>query len=220
MIRRDYFTRLVAELAQMLAQVVFLKEKKNYQQALGEIDRALVKLWQTSPTEAHQWPVDKWIDLCREENDAVREKLIALANLLKEQGDLYALVEKIPDSQRSRAISLGLYLEALTEPDAIVSVDLLANTGQLIEQTKGSRLPAAVLKKLLSYFEARTMLAKAEDVLFDWLDTGDPEAPAGGLAFYERQAAKPDEELNRGELPRDEVEAGREEIIQRSRMPA
>src|ERR1044071_7717200 len=146
MIRRDYFTRLAAELAQMLAQVAFLKQRQDYARALREIDRALGKLWLINPSEAHQWPADKWIALCREEDEAVREKLIALANLLKEQGDLYLLVKKIPESQRSHAVALGLYLEVLTEPGAIVSVDLLSQTEQLIEQTKGSILPVAAQK--------------------------------------------------------------------------
>src|SRR5207245_11050876 len=59
-----------------------------------------------------------------------------------------------------------------------------------------------------SYYETRGMLDKAEDALFDWLDTSDPEAPNSGLAFYERLSAKNDQDLERGGLPRDEVEEG------------
>jgi hypothetical protein len=58
------------------------------------------------------------------------------------------------------------------------------------------------------------MLDKAEDVLFDCLDKDDAAAP--GLAFYERLRTKSDEELERGGLPRTEVEEGRQELLSRT----
>ena len=60
------------------------------------------------------------------------------------------------------------------------------------------------------------MFDKAEDVLFDWLDSGDRNARENGLAFYDRLSARSDEELQRCGLPRQEIEEGRGEVLKRS----
>ena len=212
MIRQDYFIRMVQELTHALARVQFLRRREEYEQALQEIDRVLKQFWDIQPKQPLS--LEPLLSACRLEEESVAEKLVSLADLLKEQGDLFALQQQATDSHHSYALALGLYLETLRT--SVVSMDIIQKAEHLVEQTKEARLPAEVLKRLLSYYEARGMLAKAEDALFDWLDTTDPNAPAGGLAFYERQAAKSDEELERGDLPRDEVESGRAELIKRS----
>jgi len=211
MIRQDYFTRMVQELTHVLARVQFLRRREEHEQALQEIERVFKQFWDVDP---QQLSLAQLIAACSQEDEGLAEKLVSLADLLKEEGELYALQQKTTESQHRFALALGLYLETLRT--SIVSMDLIGKAEHLIEQTKGSRLPAEVLKRLLSYYEARGLLAKAEDVLFDWLDTSDPDAPAGGLAFYERQTSKSDEELQRGDLPRDEVESGRMELMKRA----
>jgi hypothetical protein len=211
MIRQDYLIRMVQELTHILARVQFLRQRAEYEQALQEIDRTFRQFWDVEP--GHRFSLEKLIAACTQEEESIPDKMISLADLLKEQGDLYALQQKSADCQHSYALALGLYLETLRT--SVVSMDLIEKAEHLIEQTKDARLPADVLKRLLSYYEARGMLAKAEDALFDWLDTEDPNAPVGGLAFYERQGSKSDDELQRGDLPRDEVEAGRMDLVKR-----
>jgi hypothetical protein len=55
-------------------------------------------------------------------------------------------------------------------------------------------------------------------VLFDWLKSGDPAATVEGINFYDRLLTLNDAELQRGELPRVEVEQGRREFIERTRI--
>jgi hypothetical protein len=212
MIRLDYLVRMVQELTHVLARVQFLRRREEYEQALQEIDRVFKQFWEVDPERS--FSLEELIAACAQDEESVTEKMISLADLLKEQGDLLALKGKTADSHNSYALSLGLYLETLRT--SVVSMDLIQKAEQLIEQTQDVGRPAEVLKRLLSYYEARGMLAKAEDILFDWLDTGDCDAPGGGLGFYERQAAKTDDELAQGDLPRDEVEAGRLELLRRS----
>jgi hypothetical protein len=73
---------------------------------------------------------------------------------------------------------------------------------------------------LLGYYEARGMLDRAEDVLYEWLDTKDPAAPEEGLAFYGRLCTKSDDDLTSGGLSRDEVEQGRAEWLRVSSKPS
>ncbi len=215
MIRRDYLMRMVQELTQALARILFLKKAQDYPQALQEIERVLSRFWNLTPDQIQNFSLEEWIAQCRQEEGPMGDKLIALADLFREASELSRIEGNPIGSCRSAGLSLGLYLEAIATPGTIISLAFLEKIDDLAGQTGDSRLPGAVLKRLLSYYETRGLLAKAEDVLFEWLDTGDPEAHTGGLDFYDRLAARSDNELEQGGLPRGEVAEGREELRKR-----
>ena len=219
MIRRDYFMRMVQELMQTLQRVAFLKDRQQYELALDEIDRTLARFWDLSPEQIQALSLEDWIALCEAEEGTVTEKLAALADLFFAQGELRGLrnqqergqlVPGLDASQSSYVMALGLYLETLRR--SLVSMDLIEKADRLIEQTRAGKRPPDVLKRLLFYFEERGMYAQAEDILFQWLETGEAKAKRIGLEFYERLLSKSDEELERGDLPRAEAEQGRDEL--------
>jgi hypothetical protein len=111
-------------------------------------------------------------------------------------------------------MALGLYIETLR--GSLVSMDLIEKANRLIDLTRETNRPPEVLRRLLFYYEARGMFAQAEDVLFQWIEIGDAEAKQAGAEFYERLLGKSDEELERGDLPRAEVEQGRDELLARA----
>lgn len=74
--------------------------------------------------------------------------------------------------------------------------------------------PAALLASIARCHEGAGRLADAEDALFRLLDV-DPSAVDDGLAFYDRALLLDDAALERGGLPREEVEESRREILAR-----
>ena len=204
--------RMVQELTQALTRILFLRKIQDYPQATQEIEGVLMRFWKLTPEQVKTFSVEQWIAQCQLEEGPMGEKLVALAELFREQGELYELEGNFPESQRSAGVALGLFLEAVTSPGTTISMDLLAKIEQLTEHAAGFPLPTEVLKRLLSYYETRGMFAKAEDVLFDWLGQDDRDAPACGLAFYDRLTAKSDQELEKCGLPRQEVLQGRAEV--------
>ncbi|HEV2660598.1 MAG TPA: DUF6483 family protein, partial [Ktedonobacteraceae bacterium] len=63
--------------------------------------------------------------------------------------------------------------------------------------------------KLFAYYELSGQYARAEDTLFDLLETGNNrEMVESGRAFYTRLLAKSDADLQAGNLARDEVDEG------------
>jgi tetratricopeptide (TPR) repeat protein len=214
MIRQDYLMRLAQRFAQALAQALFYKNKKEYERAGAEIDAALNECFGLEPGALPE--LDTLLHDCIEAGEATPENFIRLAELLRERGEIQRLRGDATAAARSDALALGLFLELLQS--SVVSLDLIQKTEDLIERVSSTRLPAAVLKRLLSYYEARGLLARAEDILYEWLDSKDPAASEGGLAFYNRLTSKHDDELNEGGLPRGEVEQGRAEWLRRSRL--
>jgi hypothetical protein len=207
MIRQDYLMRLAQRLAQALAQVLFRKGRQEYELAEAEIDAALDDCFDIKGTDTID--LDRLLEACRTEGPS--DNLIRLAELFREKADIARLRGDAAGAARSRALALGLFLEVLQS--SIVSIDLIQKTEELIAQTSGTRLPVPVLKRLLAYYEARGLLARAEDVLYEWLDTRDPDAPQAGFAFYQRASAKTDQELADAGLPRSEVEQGRAALL-------
>lgn len=55
-------------------------------------------------------------------------------------------------------------------------------------------------------------LCEAENLLYEAVDSADPEALEAGLRFYSELNALPDETLERCGLPRDEVMSGLKEL--------
>jgi hypothetical protein len=196
----------------VLARVISLKSRQEYEQALKEINAALRELRDGNTDAPHELSLADWIALCRKHEQAASGLMIAVADLLKEQGDVLAAQDNPDGSARSRALALGLFLEALLNGETFVTAELLAKVEELFAHVRAALSDAAVWQRLVSYFEARGRFAQAEDALFAWLATGDPAAMTAGLAFYLRLIEQDDDALERGELPRAELEQGRREF--------
>ena len=108
---------------------------------------------------------------------------------------------------------MGLYLEALLHGETFISGELLSKVDGLIDDCDAQQKPAALWVRLVGYYEAKGRFGAAEDVLFDWRDSGEPGAGEAGESFYERLRSKTDAELEQGGLPRAEVEEGRRELL-------
>jgi hypothetical protein len=212
MIRRDYILRMVAELVQVLARVVSLKSRQEYEQALREINAALRELRDGTTDAPDELSLADWIALCRKHEQAASGLLVAVADLLREQGDVLAAQEKPDAAARSRALALGLFLEALLNGETFVTAELLAKVEALFTQVRETLSDPEVWRRLVGYFEARGRFGQAEDALFSWQAAGDPQATTAGLAFYQRLTGLNDEALERGELPRAELEQGRRDF--------
>jgi hypothetical protein len=70
---------------------------------------------------------------------------------------------------------------------------------------------------LISYYEKASQFADAEDCLFKALEVvgNNPQLLARGKAFYEQCRKQADNRLEAGNLPREEVEEGYAEILDR-----
>ena len=212
MIRRDYLIKLVQELSAVLLRIISLKERREFAAALHEIDCAVERYLGLPSSEALPQNLDHVIHLCSREGGPMSDSLKLLADIFYEQGEVLRL-QNSDAYPRAHLLSLGLYLEAVRT--GFVSLDLLQRIDHLVQQLGDTSLPAPVLRRLFRYLEERGLYATAEDALYEWLDHNDPDALKEGLAFYDRLLKMPDEDLASGNLPRAEVEDGRNGLLQR-----
>lgn len=212
MIRRDYLLRLVTEMTQMLLRVVSLRHRREYDQALREVEAGLRQVRGSDADPASAQTVEGWIGLCRKHEMAVSGLMVPVAELLREEGEIFALQKRPAESSRARRLSLGLFLEAILTGETFITAELLDKVEQLIEATRELPPSPEVSRRLVRYFESRGHYAKAEDAVFAWLETGDAGAREEGRAFYQRLLQLDDATLERGGLPRAEAEQGMKDL--------
>ncbi|MEY2410785.1 MAG: hypothetical protein QOF48_3455 [Verrucomicrobiota bacterium] len=198
--------RVIQEMAQALAQGLHFKQRREYEQALREVGRALRDF-----AVGHDAPglsLDDWLALCREHPGSAGGVMLAVADVLSEQGELLSIQGRPEDALAARQLALGIFLEALLKEECFVSRELVEKVEQIIAHCSMAPHPSALLGRLVTYFEVRGNFGSAEDTLFEWIESGHPEASQAGRIFYERLASFSDASLAEAGWTRDEVRTG------------
>jgi hypothetical protein len=198
-------------MTQALAQVLHFKGRQQYEEALREVGRALREFGEGGEPPDHRRSLEDWLQLCRKHPGSAGGIMLAVAAVLKEQGDLFAIQDKAVDALLARQLATGILIEALLKEECFVSGELVETVEELIRQSAAGPQPPALLRRLVSYLEVRGDFAGAEDRLFDWLETGEPDAVEAGRIFYERLASLPEDSLQAGRFSRAEAEEGARE---------
>ncbi|MEZ4636236.1 MAG: DUF6483 family protein [Caldilineaceae bacterium] len=148
------------------------------------------------------------------ETDAdVHAKRLLLTTLLGKAGEIHDLLGHEDAHVGCLLTALELRMDTPHAiPDGLpVAIPIAAD---LAEALNGYLLPPATNLRLFRYYEENSLFADAEDQFFSMLDE-EPESPELlelGIAFYERLLNLPDDVLEEGGLPREEVVASLEEI--------
>ena len=219
MIRQDYILRLIEKFGQVLAEIVAHTKAQNLDEAKELIARTTEELVGLSVEAVVAQSESRLVSLLIAglPHHESRQRSFMLVTLLNEAADNAG---RLGDAARGR----GLKLKALNLLLAIgqfagedVAPEYSPKVEGLVGQLADEALPPRTLVGLVQHYEQYSLLAKAEDRLFDLIDAVEEKRPALELAnaFLRRQLAKSDEELVRGELPRAEVEAGLDEVGKR-----
>lgn len=215
MMQRDYILRLIEQLGQVWALLYTLVTKGQFAEALLLIDQALQRLLGLSLAQAEAVSADDLIDLIRLGGTGMDETMIAdqltvLASLLREAAEIYAIQGEPGRADSQRLKALHLFLAALTGNGSPSTPQMAEAVEPLLQQLSEYELPAGVKDLLWQHFERVGQFAKSEDWLFELLedDQADSATVSRGIAFFTRLLERTDEELIRGDLPREEVLAG------------
>lgn len=220
MIRRDYILGIIEELVGAIHRVLNLTTTAQYEAAHEEIERSLRELIgldsDTTVRLSEQELIARLKILAVDEDWHLRCLLVA--TLLAAEGDIrargrdgdagypfhlralhLAILGRSIDSQDSSQVDMHSW------PDVLLTVE------QATAKLNDYRLPLETQITLLRHYHAQGKYAKAEDLLFAWLDEAPNEAPdealiEGGTALYQSLLEQPDSVLEAGGLPRVEVE--------------
>jgi len=214
MLQRDYLMKMTQMLATVLTKVLFNKENKNYMEAEKDIESAAKTLVGLDLNLIKILNVEDVLKLMKT-SDVYAGRCLISAELLKEYGDILGEKERINESIDIYIKSLWLYLETiltreLPEPEAYYD-----RINFMIKSLTSTDTDTDLKIKIFEYFEFSGQYSKAEDVLFELMDSDTDGIKEKALKFYERLQKKTDEDLEKGNFSHGEVEDSIEEILSR-----
>lgn len=220
MFQRDYILRLVEQLTKSLGAVLALKKAKRYREAEEAVAEAAKNLVGLDVRTLVALPIDPIVAMFSPGGSLDAGKCLVVAELLREAGELESLQQDDEGAHQCRIRALGLLLEVSGReslervPDA---EGYLRKIEALVEAVSSHPPVIAIQERLIRHHERRGNYADAEDVLFELLDAGHEDVAPFGIELYQRLLEKSDAELERGGLPRDEVEDGLAQLRARTR---
>jgi hypothetical protein len=214
-ITRDYFLRMIHQLAQVIARVLMLSEAKQHGDAIEEIQLSSKQLLGMDLRLLTSLSDTEIVRLLSLGERFEVEKCVVTAELLRLIGEVRERQADENGKYQSYTTSLSLFLELLFRESETLPKEYFDEIDMLIGKLSTYELSPALQRKLFRFYDIVGKYGTAEDVLFDLVQR-DPEGGADGVRFYERLRMKSDQELERGNLPRNELESGLAEFLRRT----
>lgn len=213
MFQRDYILRMIEQLSQVMARLLLLKSLEERQEALLLLEEFYGRLRLPPAKLLLRMSDPELLSLISTNGQPDLDKAVGLGMLLKEEGRVHESMEQYGESAERFRKALYLFLSAERLGANMPGADCRG----LIEETRGLLRPYSIpehsLLLLLEYYKAAGQYALAEDVLFELLEQ--EMSPAGreaGERFYRMLQEVPDDVLEEGRLPRQELEQGRSDM--------
>lgn len=209
MLQRDYLMRVTEILVTVLSKVLSFKKEMKYEDAKKEIETAAKTIVGIDLKLINLLSVEDILQLLKT-SEVYAGRCIISAELLREYGDLFELQDYRGKDFHLK--SLHLYLEALFTKELPIPENYYKNIDELIEKLLETEFSAELKYKLIEYYELSGRFSKAEDILFELIEENADNIKNKALSFYKRLRVRTNDELNKGNLSREEVEESIEEI--------
>ena len=210
MSQRDYILRIAQEFGSALAQVLYNRQIKDYAAAHKLIDDQSKQAFGMGIGFMRSVPEDTLLSMLTSFDTLDTEKCWLLAILLKAEGDIYEDQGNASESYYSYIRSLNLFLEVLLLGTTSSDRSIVPEIDDLRSRLSDYDLPMRTRLLLFRYFDHVHEYAKAEDLLFEMLETSgsDEDILAYGASFYQKLLKKNDATLSADHFSREKAIAG------------
>lgn len=127
MLHRDFLVRQIQQavqvLLQALASVLKLRSEERYDEAVGLIQEAFGKI-EITPRPVGELSAEELIELCRTSDGFLADLALSMADLLRQQGEIFRIQEKQEQACASEKKALALYRKAITTEGAAMPMDI------------------------------------------------------------------------------------------------
>ena len=201
MTQTDYIMRIIEQFADFLWAIVLNKKVQNYDLALKKIDEAYGGLLYLNAEQVKNSGVNKILENNTYKGILDKANIEIIANLLFEEADI---LENINGNNNTSfeyyQKSIELFLKLSSETDKYCK-NIEDINAKLINYKIGDDLN----KKVYKYYLERGSYGKAEDKLYDLLESKSSTTKIEIMDFYEKLLKKDDFDLEKGNLPRNEI---------------
>ncbi|MDP4087828.1 MAG: DUF6483 family protein [Bacillota bacterium] len=214
MIKNDLLAIKMKQLSEIITKVLSFNEDNNFGESHLVINEAYRQLIGLNSDLVEKLPYEDTVNLISAYESAEVVKLIILAELFKLSSDLNYLEENSEKGLSNAYKSLNVYRKAL-ELDNETTIEICEdNIDKIVERVRDYEIPLEGMLAIFKYEEAVGRFDKAEDMFFEILDSTEEKSELiqEGINFYNRLLGKTEEELEEGNLPKDEVEDGLQRV--------
>lgn len=197
MSQRDYILRIAQELGSVLAQVLYNRQIKDYAAAHKLIDEQSKQIYGMGIGFMRSVPEETLLSMLTSFDTLDTEKCWLLATLLKAEGDIYEDQDNASESYYSYIRSLNLFLEVLLLGTANTDKNIVPEIDELLARLSVYDLPGRSKLLLFRYFDHIHQYARAEDLLFEMLESSNSNQDilTDGINFYQHLLKKSDAAL-------------------------
>ena len=202
-IKDDFLTRMTERLEQTLVQVERLTQEGRVDEALEHINTAYRESTGSDAQMVHRLSTLDLLNLLSTTGTLEVEKCLLMAELFYAEAQVKASQGQSVGAQDYLKM-LELYLHALIGEAGLIPF-YEAKVAQLVDTLDA--LPLATERRLFEFEALKGDFAGAEDRLFELLEAypGNFELIDWGFGHYKRWLELPDEALEAGNLPKEEV---------------
>lgn len=210
MINKDYILRLAERMGRELAILLGLRKREKYQEALIHIDDLLLRMSGFTSRSINALSEEMLLKALSPLGNLNVEICLCIATMLKAEGQVYEDQANLNESYYRYCKSLFLFLTALRYEPIDDDTQFSTDIREILVKLEDYELPDNLKKRLFWYYEYSEQYAKAEDALFELLETYpmDQEIRSHGMAFYKRLHTKSDADLLMGHFSRAEIYEG------------
>jgi hypothetical protein len=204
MLTKDYIMRMIDTLVKVIERALRLKEAKNYTAALDEIEKVTKELFGFDREFINNLSDAQLIKMISVSDTLLAPNCYLLGVLFMEEASIIKLQCNRDQSSIMYERSFNFFVEGLKNSNTVIEPDHLLKINQVIELLQDEPISVETEKNLVFYYELTGRYDKAEDLIYDLIEV-DAGYINDGIQFCERLLNKDDEDLIKGNLPRDEI---------------
>lgn len=208
---QDYILRMIQQMGLFTTYILGKRRKGEDEEALAEIQEAYGRMTGMPASLVYGLNEDDLVTMLTVQGATHPERLVAMAILLREEGDIYSeqhdVVNALPRMQKA----LRLYLEAWERSDQL-RIETIPGLDATITWMEGYPVTSETRMFLMDYLEEKGRFDEAENHLLDWVEGGSDESRTYANDFYGRLLELDDAELIAGGLNRHEVRLAMDEL--------
>jgi hypothetical protein len=212
MIQQDYILRLIEMIAALIARILFHKDAKALILARQTLIEGCSSILGLDYLIVRRLSTEALLDLLSTEGIPNPGKCLVVAEVMNQDAGLLDEESRPAEANVLRVRSVTFYLEALHALKDDQQSKYVAKIESVLAKLNDHCIPSSLLRKVLRFFERTGSFAKGEDFLFKAVHAGARGSIEEGVAFYEALLKKDDHALSLGNLPRQEVEEGLQEL--------
>jgi hypothetical protein len=163
MLTEDYIMRMISQVLAVFLQALGLKKAGQFSEALQVFDQAVESLLGLNARLAKQLDDSQLLDILTFQGKLDIDRLLVLADIYREEAEVYILQGLPESSQFTAQSSLRFYLEATLASGANPNLELIQKIEALRIKLTAPTLPVETRLALLDYFDH--LLASGEDFL-------------------------------------------------------